>query len=419
MSFLKAIKEWWTGNNFYKGNISSHILDEEWKEGWQQLLSEASTNSIDNITLSDIRSVSRFLFLVNPHYKGLIKTYIKYIAGKKFYITSDDERANEIWLDVAKKNSWNNKFKEIVRRFFRDGEVFFHLGGWYFIEPDNICSDKPGVEYGILKEGKEIVGYYVQVAPGQYEFFEASEILHIKDTDENQMRGIPDLLPIMVKAKQLDKWLDDRILLNRIRSSIALLRKHKASPTQVKTFADSQATSGESPKVTSYGASLRKKIPEPGTVLDTTNIEYEFLKPDIQAKDVAEDGRNIGLCFSALTGLPEFITRGDASNGNYASTMISEGPAEKEMEYWQDFFESYIAVIWKKALSNNGYSEIIMPEPMFSFPPIISRNAKEETERNQILHEHGVISTKEWRRREQVDNDQMDEEINVSVYSNE
>jgi hypothetical protein len=39
-----------------------------------------------------------------------------------------------------------------------------------------------------------------------------------------------------------------------------------------------------------------------------------------------------------MTGLPEFMITGDASNGNYASTMIAEGPGEREIEDWQDFF---------------------------------------------------------------------------------
>ena len=85
--------------------------------------------------------------------------------------------------------------------------------------------------------------------------------------------------------------------------------------------------------------------------------------------------------------------------------MVSEGPGEREFEDWQDFFEEEI---YELSRFVTGSEEM----PSIKYPPIISRRTKEETDRNKTLFDSGVISLEEWRRRENVDSEKMDEEIN-------
>jgi hypothetical protein len=50
------------------------------------------------------------------------------------------------------------------------------------------------------------------------------------------------------------------------------------------------------------------------------------------------------------TSLPEFITRGDASNANYSSSMVAESPFIKAMESWQDFFEKPLSKVFERVV---------------------------------------------------------------------
>lgn len=393
-------------------NLSRSDIDTE-SEGWSLLAQDArEKGSLTEEALIDVRHVSQFLFYLNPYYKGIIRQYIKYCTGRRFSVTSDNEREQSVWDAWKKETKFRTWFKELVRRFFRDGEVFIHLPFWSFINPD-LVRDPGNADYGIEIDPDtcEPIWYHIEQETG-FVSVPASEIIHIKSTDSDVLRGEPYLLPIMLTCHQYRGWLNDRLLLNKIRSSIALLRKHSAGPTKISTFADAK-------KTTTNTAGDRVKTFKAGSIMDVGNVDdYKFLAPNVQAKDVGEDGRNLRLTLSAMTGLPEFITSGDASNSNFASTMVSEGPGEKEIEDWQDFFHEAIDEIWiavqkqgDEILARAKENNFSMPE--VNFPVIISRNALDETKRDQILHDSGVISTLEWQRRERVDSTKMDEELQL------
>ena len=391
----------------YNYNITSNLaLDYE--QGWIELKRESQRQQINELTLNDIRKVSRYLFVVNSNYIGLIRNYVKYIAGKQYEISSQNENENQTWTEWTKQVRWRQYYKEIVRRFFRDGEVFIYKPSWSFIDPAQVQN--PGtVNYGIeLDETGKPRSYYVLVN-SSFAKLEADDIIHIKMTDSDELRGIPYLFSLFTKLQSFEKWLDDRILLNRIRASIAILRKHKkTSPTNVKTFAQAKQ---ENTYVDKIGKTWQTFTFQPGMVIDATNIDYEFLEPKVQAKDVSEDGRNIRLQFSAMTGLPEFMVSGDASNSNYASTMVAEGPGIREFEDFIDFFKDVIIYdMWPAVMMQ---ANIYKPsEPTIIVPPLVSRDREKETKINQILFESGVISLDEWRRREGLDIDKMEQEIN-------
>lgn len=366
---------------------------------WMDYAVPVNTLNISQL-LANIRLLSYHLWQTNPYYKGIIRTYVKYV-GKTPVIESASKVANEKWKIFCSEYHFARKFKQWVRRFFRDGETFLHLPTMTFKNPNliantGITSAVNGIEYD---EFNNEVAYYLRQDDNTFVRIDAKDMLHTDDTDDDEDRGIPYLIAIMERTKELDKWLDDRLLLNRVRAMIALIRKHPSNKQDIKTFADTKADT-----ITQDGKRV-KKI-KPGQVIDTgLQTQYEYLSPNLQANDVSEDGRNVRLTFSAMTGLPEFMISGDASNSNYASTMVAEGPGEREFEDWQEFFREELIVVWQYV---TGSGEI----PNIRFAPVISRRTSSETERNKILFENGVISLCEWRRREGVDDQQMDEEIN-------
>lgn len=394
--------------NPYNYTTSSSNLVLDFEPGWIELRREAKQLQVTELTIRDIRKVSQYLYLTNSNYIGLIRNYIKYIAGKHYEIISQNEKENENWKIWTKKIRWKQYYKEIIRRFFRDGEVFIYVPNWQFINPEMVQN--PGsVPYGIeLDEEGKPRNYYVLIN-STFSKISSEDIIHIKMTDSDELRGMPYLFSLFSKIQSFEKWLDDRILLNRIRASIAILRKHKkTSPTNVKNFAQAKQENTYTDKSSKTWQTFSF---QPGMIIDSTNVDYEFLEPKVQAKDVATDGRNIRLQFSAMTGLPEFMVSGDASNSNYASTMVAEGPGIREFEDFIDFFKDIIAFdIWSNVQKEFGIQT--PSEPSITVPSLVSRDHEKETKINQILFEAGVISLEEWRRREGLDGDKMEQEIN-------
>jgi hypothetical protein len=89
-----------------------------------------------------------------------------------------------------------------------------------------------------------------------------------------------------------------------------------------------------------------------GTILTAgPGVKYDMLSANINATDAKEDGRNIKLSMAAALNMPEYIF-GDASNANYASSLIAESPFVKAIQYWQLFFEYYFAQIFRRVIEN-------------------------------------------------------------------
>ena len=417
-STIRAIKRitesFWPWTSYSARSRLSNTIDyDDDAEGWIELRAEVAAETyIPEATLEEIRLISRYLFLRNPYYKGLVRNYEKYVAGKTYKIKGNSDKEDEYWEAFTKVVRWSRWFKTLVNKVMLDGEAFVHLPHWKFIDPNKIKDPGTGPDYGIeLDEYGDPVFYCVMVE-NEYWKIPAEEILHVKIGDD--VRGFPYLFALFTKVRNLEKWLNDRILLNRIRASIAMIRKHnRAKPENVTTFADAKKTSDVTDR---EGNTQRSFSFKPGMVIDTTSTEYSYLEPKVQAQDVSEDGRNIRLTMSAMTGLPEFMTSGDASNSNYSSTMVAEGPGIREFEDWIDLFVEVIKMdIWQEVMrqgpklvaeANRRYPTL----PTITVPPLVTRDRKEETLSNEIEFQNGVISLEEWQRRANVDPEKMSEE---------
>jgi hypothetical protein len=246
MKFLKNIKK-----RIVEG-LFSYISDYDYRDDnfgseWIPLgLKSSTVAQIEEIlyqNLDKIRTISRQLWYENEHYKGIIRTYIKYIAGKSITVESENESENKLWSDFTKRFQFRRFMKEWVRRLFRDGETFLYLPTMKFIDPTLIVEPAgvPNASYGIEADenGKEIA-FYVQRG-SSIEKIPGELILHSDDTDDDQKRGVPYLITLSKRSIQYNDLLESRIKLNQIRASIALVRKHEgASPSSVKTFADTK-----------------------------------------------------------------------------------------------------------------------------------------------------------------------------------
>lgn len=404
--------------------------DKDWRE-WEPIDQEG-VSAYRGLTLERLtvmRNKARTLARDNPHAKGILRNFVKYVVGKGFSYSAetDDpqvaEKAAEEWERFCNANNWASMEREIVKRSLRDGEVFLR----FFRQPETLLvrfvdpvlvtpksADMKhpfGIEYKPDDLGGPPIAYYIRP---NYETItsdriDAKEIDHIKvEVDSDIPRGISVLWSVRRRLRQYDTWLGDRLILNKLRTAIVLVRKHKgASPSQIAAFATAQQTESKTDDLT--GDSYRSKTIHPGSVVDIPDtVDLEYMAANINARDVAADGRAVLLSVAAGIGQPEYMVTGDASNANYASTMVAEGPGVKEFEYWQGVFGGEFAAIWRRVMAwagqaHAGAAAVAACGVQVVGARVITRKPKEEAETGQILADNGVISKRTWAAREGLD----------------
>ena len=147
--------------------------------------------------------------------------------------------------------------------------------------------------------------------------------------------------------KKYGEWLEDRIVLNQVRSAIALVKTIDGNANMVESLRNAQQT--EHKDADRY----KQKAMKRGTVITASKgITYEMLSPKINAPDVKDDGRAMLLAVAAGSGMPEMVVTADYSNANYSSTFVAQNPFVREIEDWQDFFKIFDKILFKAVIQN-------------------------------------------------------------------
>ncbi len=299
------------------------VVDQDALSGWIPLGSDGGVTEEDHRSM--LESAYNF-YHTNPHARAVIRNLVKFTLGKGPLVIpeADNEKVKEIWDDFKDENNFNIREKEIARRTFRDGEVFLRL----FINKNDGTvkirfiragiirnpNDKnlpENVTHGIMTKVDDIetpLLYYKTNADGTFsEAFKAEEIIHIKIfADSDEKRGISQLRVIARRLKQYEGWLEDRIVLNKIRTAIALIKKYDTSSQKLKQIRDENMSDQLS------ATKKRQQAFSAGTVIHSSKgVEYELLTPNINASDVEADGRAILLAIAAAVGFPEMILTAD------------------------------------------------------------------------------------------------------------
>ena len=257
-----------------------------------------------------------------------------------------DGRRTGLLDEFVRANKWHKRQQEIVRRKDRDGECFlrlFHapdgLTFVRFVEPGQVAapperSGDPAAVLGVQTDPNDVEsvrGYWID---GQ--LVGADEVQHRKaNVDANVRRGLPLFFPVRKNLRRADKLLRNMSAVAEIQSAIALIRKHRAtSGAALDQFVAAQADGAAVNPATGRSVNFRRYAP--GTILDAmAGTEYEFPAAALDA------GRYVAvlqaeLCaIAARLVMPEFMFTSDASNANYASTMVAEGPAVKMFDRLQ------------------------------------------------------------------------------------
>ncbi|MBA4019549.1 MAG: hypothetical protein C0483_20490 [Pirellula sp.] len=315
--------------------------------------------------------------------------------------------------DFLRINRWARRQQEAALRLDRDGEVFLRYfagpGGMTlvrFVEPGQVTAPAeaardPSLSFGIATDADDVEtvhAYYVDGVP-----LDADAIQHRKaNVDANMKRGLPLFYPVRKNLRRAEKLLRNMSTVAEIQSAIALIRKHHgATRTAVQQFV---ATTGTTAGATSSGGrteSVRRYAP--GTILDAYgNLEYDFPAAALDASSyVAVLQAELRAIASRLV-MPEFMLSADASNGNYASSLVAESPALRTFERLQarqiaDDEEVFRRVIRHAAAAGRiERNAAQLVEIQIEAPSLVMRDARGEAEIRAIEYAHGVLSAQTW-----------------------
>lgn len=387
------------------------FVDRDLLNGWYVV----GQGGVENAEAQTSMQVSAFkLYHTNLHARNIIRTLTKFTFGKGPTIIPEDDDPNgdvlDNWKHFKKINKWNLKEKELGTRTFRDGETFSRIFRdedskdvfVRFVRPTEIKNPTAkrlpaNTTQGIQTDPDDvetIISYYRTDSQGNLiARIMADDMIHVKIfADSDQKRGTSILSVCAKTLREYEGWLQDRIYLNKVRSAIALIRKVPGSAANVKGIRD-ENSGDESSKV--------QKAMRGGTIITASKgITYEMLSHNINASDVKDDGRAMLLSISAAVGFPEQIFTADYSNANYSSSLIAQNPFVREIEDWQDFFDTYykqvFEIVTQHAVDQGDLPEGTNTECNISWPPMISADLETIAKAFEILFRFKVVSKRTW-----------------------
>lgn len=394
----------------------------------------------------DSRAKARRLVVDNPHARNILRLLEIYVVGPGLKLTQVEcgqsgdseivQRADGLWRAFFTANRCHFSYREYARRAWRDGECFlrcFAQPEWppvvRFVDPETIGATREWPDsQGILTEPDDVETprTYLRIDPASGELAEeisAGEILHTKvGVDSNQKRGVTVFAPMLAALSSFDRWLEIELMARKLQASIVLWRKVQGSPSQAASLADSLR--GQTNLEAIDG--VRREKYRPGTILTTSQgTELQYLQPNTNFGDAVPLGRMVLLCAAAGAGLPEFMLTSDASNANFASTMVAEGPAVKMFESEQQFFAGEFDRLWRWVMSE-AIEQGLLPRDFlervrteWKFPQLVSRDRPREREADARLVKAQVLSRAEVARRDGADPDVMRREIEGEVRAEE
>ena len=370
--------------------------------------------------LAAIRNECRRLAAANEFAINGHENRISYIVGSGHTyraVAARGDAADEALLlavqlvldDFVRVNCWQRRQQEIVRRKDRDGECFLRLFAAAdrtthvrFVEPDQVAapSDRlsdPSTGFGIQTDPNNVetvLGYWID---GR--LVDADEIQHRKaNVDGNVKRGLPLFYPVRKNLRRAEKLLRNMSVVAEIQSAIAVIRKHTAATAAgLADFVANQADVSVTSPATGRTSHFRRYAP--GTILDAVaGTDYQFPAAGIDAgRYVAVLQAELRAVASRLV-MPEFMLSSDASNANYSSTMVAEGPAVKifdrlQHEMLADDLELLRHAVRNAVAAGRLPTDALSAIDIRGIPPTLAvRDRLKDTQADQILVRNGAMS---------------------------
>ncbi|MBI2826372.1 MAG: phage portal protein [Planctomycetia bacterium] len=377
-----------------------------------------------------IRAECRALAVTNEFAINGHENRVSYIVGSghtyRAVLKKGAEAPAELVADVqtaidefVAANCWHRRQQEIVRRRDRDGEVFLRFFAApdrqlrvRFVEPGQVTTPPtaaadPAASFGIITDADDVetaLAYYIDGT-----LVNADDIQHRKaNVDGNVKRGLPLFFPVRKNLRRAEKLLRNMSVVAEIQSAIALIRRHQgATRSAVEQFvarqsdATTQSPTGKTTSWQRFG---------PGTILDShAGIEYDFPAQGLDAGSFVTVLQAELRAIAARLVMPEFMLTSDASNANYSSTMVAEGPAVKMFDRLQaEQIEADRDVMNRvvRAAARAGRlpeDALAVVEIQAAAPSLAVRDTLREAQVSRIESDAGILSPQTWSQRRGLD----------------
>jgi hypothetical protein len=351
----------------------------------------------------------------------------------------------EVIDEFVQYSNWHGTQQEIVRRYDRDGDTFLR---WFpqldgttacrFIEPEHVKAPEGRTDkqfsFGLETTPWDVCNvqaYWVVSDPDKGiadERVPANEVQHFKaNVDSTSKRGVPTMYPVRENLDRTSKLLRNMSLMAQIQATFALIRKYKGyNPNAI------EAANTNDTDFTFTGQTRVKNIRQyqPGSVVDAPDgVEYEFPGGTVNAASFVAILQAEIRAIAAMLVMPEFMISSDASNANYASTMVAESPAVKNFEGLQAYFKrnfgdgkytpketKNIPSLWRVVrnavrVGRLPREALRLVKIQLEAPTLVVRDRLQEAQRKQILKMNRVMSGQTWAMQEDLDWDQEQQNL--------
>lgn len=383
-----------------------------------------------------------------------------YRIGEKPASTLDDlppelKTAQAALDQFKRRDHWRGRERELIRRGHRDGEAFIRMfrsrpgrpPAVRTTEPEWVsmphgCQENGPFSFGILTHPDDVekpLAYHViDPNPGgtgeivlaggllPEEEVEARELIeeyvpnipvgpgrmyHYKcNVDRTTKRGMPTFAAAAAGYDSAAKLLRNVMDTSALQAAIYLIRKHTgATPGALTAFTGNFANSGTTIQPGARGSTggiTPRSVPtaaQGGSItIDTSeNTNYEA-GPVSNGIPIYLQGLQAQLRKGGCrVGAPEYLSSGDASNGNYASTKEAGSPfvvaTEGRQQDLADFEEVLADDVLKFTVPMDGASfdgVCVSVQP----PPVSIRSELEVDQQRAVQRQNKVLSATTWQK---------------------
>jgi len=367
----------------------------------------------------------RWYALNHPFAAAALEVRVSYVVGSGHNYNvvpkegidvpeSDVERVSEYLREWMDADRWMIRQREIQYQLDRDGEVFLIFfetpTGLVVrtIDPEFVCAppDAPWTDsFGVRVDAADPetpLGYWINrdaISPTSslskraFEFIDAAKIQHRKSNVlRTEKRGVPILWPCRESLLRSYKILQSMSTVAAIQASVAAIVR-RAAGSVAPFFQPNEPGAGKDAEGRTY-----QQLPPGSIVTLRPGEEWDAPANRIDVANFASAVQAELRAIAARLCLPEYMLSADASNANYSSSLVAEGPAVKIFERAQSEMIWYDIEILTRAvqyaehlgLIPAGVSEKVRIEAEAPTPR--SRDRLAEAQADQILLSAGVVS---------------------------
>lgn len=352
--------------------------------GWNSYTSDSQFDAYSN--RGYMASYLAYKYNSDPIARNIANAYTFFTFGGGFTISHESEAEDYRFIEWSERNSFVNFQKKLIQEQFLFGNapVVLYPLTWEEGREDEpqpgeaIPLERPtkAKEFRYIPDSRlveilrsredytKVLGYRFEgmgwVAPCDVISFSV-------ETLGTSLRGSSILTPVLTELLMLHKFAEARFYLNLTRSRLPIIRK-----AQSQTGAAAQA-------------SALSSLPKAGSVLRIgAGEDIQFPSLNVDSGNAADDYRLLILRVASGVSLPEYLVSQDASNSNYASTLVAESPAHNMFRSYQRVFGRQLM----RLLAELGFDRCSVDAPA-----VVPRDFKADAEGLQVAIANGLCST--------------------------